>query len=193
MRPHLPSNCCATSGQVRAHYAEVFELVPELLDAGASGLELDFSGVDAAPEATDSGAPQVRIRQPGANRNGGPRLAGGPRAGDAFDARPGTDGPTAAAMLATLARQPQPDTAFNRFDGFLARQPAGVQLLSLFQRNPGLLDRVAAVLGAAPSLANHLARHPAALDGLLRPTTNPDPARLLRGRLQAMRDCSRTS
>ena len=32
----------------------------------------------------------------------------------------------------------------------LSRLPAGVQLLSLFQRNPALLDRVAAVLGAAP-------------------------------------------
>ena len=72
-------------------------------------------------------------------------------------------------ILAALARQPQPDTVFNRFDAFLARQPAGVQLLSLFQRNPGLLDRIAAVLGAAPSLADHLATHPAALDGLLSP------------------------
>ena len=90
-------------------------------------------------------------------------------------------------MLAALARQPQPDTVFNRFDAFLARQPAGVQLLSLFQRNPGLLDRIAAVLGAAPSLANHLASHPAALDGLLSPDENPDPARLLRGRLRDAR------
>ena len=40
-------------------------------------------------------------------------------------------------VLAALARQPQPDAVFNRFDAFLARQPAGVQLLSLFQRNPG--------------------------------------------------------
>ena len=76
---------------------------------------------------------------------------------------------------------------FNRFDAFLARQPAGVQLLSLFQRNPGLLDRIAAVLGAAPSLADHLASHPAALDGLLCPEENPDPARLLRARLQDAR------
>ena len=78
-------------------------------------------------------------------------------------------------ILAALARQPQPDVAFNRFDAFLARQPAGVQLLSLFQRNPGLLDRIAAVLGAAPSLADHLASHPAALDGLLSPEENPQP------------------
>ena len=76
-------------------------------------------------------------------------------------------------MLAALARQSQPDTVLNRFDAFLARQPAGVQLLSLFQRNPGLLDRIAAVLGAAPSLADHLSNHPAAFDGLLSPEENP--------------------
>jgi glutamate-ammonia-ligase adenylyltransferase len=43
------------------------------------------------------------------------------------------------------------------------------------------------VLGAAPSLADHLASHPAALDGLLSPEEKPDPARLLRGRLQDAR------
>src|SRR5262249_34927393 len=90
-------------------------------------------------------------------------------------------------MLAALARQPEPDTVFNRFDAFLARQPTGVQLLSLFHRNPGLLDRIAAVLGAAPSLANHLASHPAALDGLLSPEEKPDPGRLLRGQLRDAR------
>jgi glutamate-ammonia-ligase adenylyltransferase len=62
-----------------------------------------------------------------------------------------------------------------------------VQLLSLFQRNPDLLDRIAAVLGAAPSLADHLAMQPAALDGLLSPEENPDPARLLRARLRDAR------
>ena len=61
-------------------------------------------------------------------------------------------------------------------------------MLSLFQRNPGLIGRVAAVLGAAPSLAEHLASHPAALDGLLSPEEDaPDPARLLRARLKDAR------
>jgi glutamate-ammonia-ligase adenylyltransferase len=35
----------------------------------------------------------------------------------------------------------------------LERLPAGVQVLSLFWRNPALLDRVAGILGAAPPLA----------------------------------------
>ena len=86
-------------------------------------------------------------------------------------------------LLAALSQQAEPDVAFNRFDGFLAALPAGVQLLSMFRSNPALLERVAAVLGAAPWLAEHLARHPAALDGLLQPAAAPPPSRLLRLRL----------
>ena len=91
------------------------------------------------------------------------------------------------ALLAALGRQPHPDATFARFDAFIAHQPAGVQLLSLFQRNPPLLDRIAAVLGAAPSLADYLAQHPAALEGLLSPQEDEPPARLLRSRLRDAR------
>jgi glutamate-ammonia-ligase adenylyltransferase len=77
--------------------------------------------------------------------------------------------------------------AFGRFDAFLSRLPAGVQILSLFQRNPSLLDGVAAVLGAAPSLADYLAGTPSALDGLLAPEEATTPARMLRTRLAEAR------
>ena len=90
-------------------------------------------------------------------------------------------------LLARFGRQPHPDIAFIRFDAFLASQPAGVQVLSLFQRNMGLLDRVAAVLGAAPSLADHLTRYPSALDGLLALDDAEAPGRLLRARLRDAR------
>ena len=70
-------------------------------------------------------------------------------------------------LLRALAEQRQPDAAFGRFDTLLGRLPGGVHLLSLFQRQPLVLDRIAAVLGAAPALADHLAAVPAALDGLL--------------------------
>ena len=174
--------------QVRARYAEVFELVPELLAPAEPGLELDFSGVGAAPERRPPRrcAPLASATPIASS----PRCAAGRRGtcGRCVRrARANCWRSCCRAMLAALARQPQPDTVFNRFDAFLARQPAGVQLLSLFQRNPGLLDRIAAVLGAAPSLADHLASHPAALDGLLSPEENPDPARLLRARLRDAR------
>jgi glutamate-ammonia-ligase adenylyltransferase len=173
--------------QVREHYAEVFELVPELLAPAEPALELDFSGVDAAPEATVTALSALGFASPD-------RIVAAVRGWQAGHVRALRSARARELlaqllprMLAALARQPQPDTVFNRFDAFLARQQAGVQLLSLFQRNPGLLDRIVAVLGAAPSLANHLASHPAALDGLLSPDENPDPARLLRGRLRDAR------
>ena len=173
--------------QVRARYAEVFELVPDLLEPGAAGPELDFSGVDAGPEETVAALRTLGFGNPD-------RIVTAVRswqAGHVRALRSARARELLAQMLprvlAALARQPQPDVVFNRFDAFLARQPAGVQLLSLFQRNPGLLDRIAAVLGAAPSLADHLARHPAALDGLLSPDENLDPARLLRARLHDAR------
>ena len=67
-----------------------------------------------------------------------------------------------------------PDAALARFDGLLTRLSAGVQLFSLLARNPNLLDRLAGIFGAAPQLADHLARNVAALDGLL--AAAPDAA-----------------
>jgi [glutamine synthetase] adenylyltransferase / [glutamine synthetase]-adenylyl-L-tyrosine phosphorylase len=173
--------------QVRARYAEVFELIPELLAPAEPGLELDFSGPGAEPKETAAAVRALGFGSPD-------RIVAAVRGWQAGHVRALRSGRARELlaqllprMLAALARQPQPDTVFNRFDAFLARQPAGVQLLSLFQRNPGLLDRIAAVLGAAPSLANHLASHPAALDGLLSPEENPNPARLLRARVRDAR------
>ncbi len=96
-------------------------------------------------------------------------------------------------MLAALGRQRAPDAALARFDTLLSRLPSGVQILSLFQRYPALLGRVAAVLGAAPSLALHLAQNPIALEGLLQPAEAPangssGPARALAARLAPVRD-----
>ena len=87
-------------------------------------------------------------------------------------------------LLRALAAQRQPDAAFARADTLLNRLPAGVQLLSLLQRQPVLLERIAAVLGAAPSLADHLAQVPSALEGLLsQDIATPDPAALLHAQL----------
>ena len=95
------------------------------------------------------------------------------------------------ALLAAFARQTNPDAALVRFGTMLERLPAGVQVLSLFWRNPALLDRMAGILGAAPTLADHLARHPAALDGLLAADVlrrgRDRPRRLARARSWATR------
>ena len=83
-------------------------------------------------------------------------------------------------ILSRIGGQPHPDETFTRFDRFLSAQPAGVQLLSLFQRNPSLLDRIAAVLGASPRLADHLAANASALEGLLSPPEEDSPSSLAR-------------
>ena len=92
-------------------------------------------------------------------------------------------------LLQALAAQREPDAAFARADTLLGRLSGGVHVLSLFHRQPVLLERVAAVLGAAPSLADHLAQVPAALEGLLAPGgAMPDPAALMQAQLADARD-----
>ena len=167
--------------QVGRRYGEVFG---DVLDGAGPGVALDFSGVDEVPPETAAvlaGLGYANIPALVATVRGW--QAGRPRALRSERSRT-LMAQLLPAVLAALARQPQPDAVFNKFDALLSHMPAGVQLLSLFQRNPHLLDRIAAVLGAAPWLADHLTRHPAALDGLLSPEEEANPARLLRSRLR---------
>jgi glutamate-ammonia-ligase adenylyltransferase len=73
------------------------------------------------------------------------------------------------ALLEALAGTDNAEAAFLAFDRFLARLPAGVQLFSLLHSNPGLLDLLATILGAAPSLAETVIARPHVLDALLEP------------------------
>ena len=92
------------------------------------------------------------------------------------------------AIQAALARQPDPQAATARLDEFIHRLPAGVQVLSMLQHNPALLQRLADVLGAAPWLADHLATFPSALEGLAAPQPiDPNPAATLAARLRDAR------
>ena len=169
--------------RVRGHYQEVFGGVP---GGGGSLSPLDFSGPETS-EATllalrDMGfARPDQIGQAVAGWQAGRvRALRSHRARDLL-------GLVLPRLLAALARQRQPDAAFSRFSTLLDRLPAGVQLLSLFQRNLDLIDRIAGVLGAAPQLADHLARTPSALDGLLDGLDRVPPARTLRARLAEAR------
>ncbi|MCW3476495.1 bifunctional [glutamine synthetase] adenylyltransferase/[glutamine synthetase]-adenylyl-L-tyrosine phosphorylase [Limobrevibacterium gyesilva] len=168
--------------RVQARYGEVFEDVPEEDQNGAPPA-LDFRGVGDLPEATVVALRGMGYDNPAAViaavrswQAGRARALRSLRARELMNT-------VLPRLLVALSRQAQPDAAFARFDAFLGRLPAGVQLLSLFQRNPSLMDRVAAVLGASPSLADHLARTPSALEGLLSPEAQPDCDRLLRSRL----------
>jgi glutamate-ammonia-ligase adenylyltransferase len=166
-------------GRVQARYAQVFENVPS---PPQSGPRLDFRGREDPP-ATLAALSAMGYAQPAAIiaavrgwQAGRVRALRSERARELLES-------VLPLLLSALARQVHPDAAFARLDTLFARLPAGVQLLSLFQRNPALCDRVAAVLGAAPSLADHLASVPSALEGLLSPEIPPPPMRLLRERL----------
>jgi [glutamine synthetase] adenylyltransferase / [glutamine synthetase]-adenylyl-L-tyrosine phosphorylase len=73
------------------------------------------------------------------------------------------------ALLEALGNTSNPDAAFIRFDTFLKKLPAGIQLFSLFKAYPSLLELVSRIMGMAPELADNLAQDPTLLDGVLTP------------------------
>ena len=80
-------------------------------------------------------------------------------------------------LIEAMARTDNADAAFAAFDRFLARMPAGVQLFSLLQSNPGLLDLLATILAVAPRLAETVVHRAHVLDALIEPAffdTLPD-------------------
>ncbi|HBF99125.1 MAG TPA: glutamine-synthetase adenylyltransferase, partial [Alphaproteobacteria bacterium] len=70
-------------------------------------------------------------------------------------------------ILKALGATADPDGALRRVDNFLALLPAGIQVLSLFNANPWLLETLAEIMGTAPTLAETLARNPLLLDAML--------------------------
>ncbi len=73
-------------------------------------------------------------------------------------------------LIDRLARSDNPDVAVNAFDHFIGGMRRGGRLFSLLRQNPDLVTLVALTLGAAPRLADILARRPEAMDALLEPT-----------------------
>ncbi len=89
------------------------------------------------------------------------------------------------AIAAVVESQPDPVLVWVRLDEFVHRLPSGVQIFSMLSHNPALLERLGAVLGAAPSLADHLASVPSALEGLVGPQdVDPNPAASLASQLR---------
>jgi glutamate-ammonia-ligase adenylyltransferase len=70
-------------------------------------------------------------------------------------------------ILRRLARTARPDEALVALDGFLAGLPAGVQLFSLFEANPQLIDLLIDIAGTSPALAEHLSRNSAVFDAVI--------------------------
>ncbi|WP_438667824.1 bifunctional [glutamine synthetase] adenylyltransferase/[glutamine synthetase]-adenylyl-L-tyrosine phosphorylase [Pseudogemmobacter sonorensis] len=70
-------------------------------------------------------------------------------------------------FLRALSRAANPDEALLALDGFLKGLPAGVQLFSLFEANPVLIELIADIAGTAPALAQYLSRHAGVLDAVI--------------------------
>jgi len=150
---------------VERHYGRMFEAEPTLAAEEVKG-SLVFTGVEDDP-ATIATLRAMGYANPSGIaamvrgwHHGHTRATRSERARELLTAlKP--------ALLAAFARQRDPDAALARLDGVFARLAAGVQVLSLLERNPALMERLAGILGAAPQLADHLSRHTAALEGLL--------------------------
>lgn len=70
-------------------------------------------------------------------------------------------------ILHKLSRAAKPGEALHAFDGFLAGLPAGVQVFSLFEANPHLIDLIVDIAATAPELARYLSRNAGVLDAVI--------------------------
>lgn len=70
-------------------------------------------------------------------------------------------------ILSRLMRAPSPDEAIIGFDRFLSGLPAGVQLFSLFEANPSLIDLLSDILTTAPKLGDYLSRNAGVFDAVI--------------------------
>jgi glutamate-ammonia-ligase adenylyltransferase len=70
-------------------------------------------------------------------------------------------------LLARLGAAGKPQEALAAFDGFLAGLPAGVQLFSLFEANPQLVDLLVDIVSTSPALARYLSRNASVLDAVI--------------------------
>ena len=70
-------------------------------------------------------------------------------------------------LIARLEQAARPDEAMAHLDGFLAGLPASVQLFSLVEANPQLLDLVVDIVDTAPALGQYLARNAAVFDAVI--------------------------
>ena len=70
-------------------------------------------------------------------------------------------------LEAKLAEADRPAEAVAALDGFFAGLPAGVQLFSLFDANPSLIDLLVDVASTAPALARYLAQNAQVFDAVI--------------------------
>jgi len=164
----------ATLGRVETLYAELFPEGEQLTAEGAKGGNLVFTGGESDPETLKT------LRDMGYQN---PEAIDAAVRGWHHARYRSTRSARSRSILTELmpnilqamASTTDPDSALLRFDEFLSKLPAGVQLFSMFQSNPQMLDLIAEILGTAPRLAEHLARKAHLIDGVLTPGFLDEP------------------
>jgi len=150
---------------VEKHYAALFEQAPEL---GSSSGNLVFTGDVDDPGTLETLAAMGYERPSDICRVIRTWHFGRYRATQSAEARERLTELTPA-LLKAFAETKRADEALLRFDGFLNGLPAGIQLFSLLQSNPRLLNLLVMIMSAAPRLAEIITRNPHVFDGLLDP------------------------
>lgn len=72
-------------------------------------------------------------------------------------------------LLETIAQARSPDESLMRFDLFLARLPAGVQLFALLRNHANLRTLLVALMASAPRMADAVIHRAHVMDGLIDP------------------------
>ena len=150
-------------GLVERHYAHLFEEAPTLATPAGN---LVFTGIEDDPDTLETlsrlgfaDPAQVSAIVRGWH-HGRYRATRSQRARELLTE-------LVPAVLEAFGKAAYPDGALVRFDQFLGRLPAGVQLFSLFTNNPPLIALMAEIMAAGPRLADEIARRPSLLDGVL--------------------------
>ncbi len=150
---------------VEKHYAALFEQAPEL---GSGGGNLVFTGETDDPDTLQT-LSQLGFERPSdICRIIRTWHFGRYRATQTAEARERLTELTPA-LLNAFAATERADDALLRFDSFLQGLPSGIQLFSLLQSNPALLNLLVLVMSAAPRLAEIITRKPHVFDGMLDP------------------------
>lgn len=153
---------------VERHYGDLFEDSPTLTGHDAEAGNLSFTGTGSDPDTLTTlrrygfKDPEIIDKSIRAWHHGRVRATRSTRARELLTELTPT-------LLEAIAKQPNPDATFIRFDAFLSGLPAGIQLFSMFHAYPELLQLLAEIMGEAPRLADHLNRRPSLLDSVLSP------------------------
>ncbi|MBI4922495.1 MAG: bifunctional [glutamine synthetase] adenylyltransferase/[glutamine synthetase]-adenylyl-L-tyrosine phosphorylase [Devosia nanyangense] len=150
---------------VQGYYAELFTEGETL---GVAGGDLVFTGSDDDP-ATLETLSKMGFHEPAAASATVRKWHyGGYRATRAAAARAQLT-ELLPALLTTIARAGNADLALARFDDFLSRLPAGIQLFALLRSHPQLRELLVQLMASAPKMAAAVIQRAHVMDALIDP------------------------